>query len=232
MADLTATAPDPGLGRAHDPVDRTVHLNRTRAYAIVVAACALPRLGVLLHERDAILSNFEKSQLLAQMFLHDGTFGYVPGHPSAYTQPLYGFFLIPVFWIGGFHWWSVGTAQLLVAIATSLVVFETGRRFLSPRIGLIGAVVATLQPYLVWHDLHGNREILDQLLGAALFGLTLARRLPPHLWPAAALGVVGGLAILSNARLAAPARRARRCSCSGGAPAGSRRSPFPSSPSS
>lgn len=176
-------------------------MNRTRAYAIVVAACALPRLGVLLHERDAILSNFEKSQLLAQMFLHDGTFGYVPGHPSAYTQPLYGFFLIPVLWIGGFHWWSVGTAQLLVAIATSLVVFETGRRFLSPRIGLIGAVVATLQPYLIWHDLHGNREILDQLIGASLFGLTLLAASRRTVWTAVAVGAVGGLAVLSNARL-------------------------------
>jgi 4-amino-4-deoxy-L-arabinose transferase-like glycosyltransferase len=176
-------------------------LTRTRAYALVIAACALPRLGVLLHERASILQNFEKSKLLAQMFLRNGTFGYVPGHPSAYTQPLYGFFLIPVFWIGGFHWWSVGTAQLLVAIATSLCVFETGRRFLSWRIGVVGAVVATLQPYLVWHDLHGNREILDQLIGAALFGLTLLAASRRSVWVVVAVGAVSGLAVLSNARL-------------------------------
>jgi 4-amino-4-deoxy-L-arabinose transferase-like glycosyltransferase len=169
--------------------------------AAVVVVCALPRLGVLLHEKTAMLSNFEKSRLLAQMFLRDGTFGFVPGHPSAYTQPLYGWFLIPVFWIGGFHWWSVGFAQLVVAIATSLVVFETGRRFLSARVGLMGAVIATLQPYLVWHDLHGNREILDQLIGATLFGLTLLAASRRNLWTASAVGAVSGLAILSNARL-------------------------------
>ena len=136
------------------------------------------------------------------MFLRDGTFGYVPGHPSAYTQPLYGWFLIPVFWIGGFHWWSVGSAQLLVAIATSLIVFEIGRRFLSARVGLMGAVIATLQPYLVWHDLHGNREILDQLIGAATVRADAARGVEAHArGRAAALGAVGGLAVLSNARL-------------------------------
>ena len=126
----------------------------------------------------------------------------MPGHPSAYTQPLYGFFLVVVFWLAGFHWWSVGTAQLLVAVATSLSVFEIGRRFLSARVGLLAAVIATLQPYLVWHDLHGNREILDQLLGAAMFGLALvAGSRSARVWSAAALGLVSGLAILSNARL-------------------------------
>jgi Dolichyl-phosphate-mannose-protein mannosyltransferase len=175
--------------------------DRRLAYAVVIGACALPRLVLLLHERAALLDNFEKSHILASLYLKDGTFGYVPGHPSAYTQPLYGWFLIVVFWIAGFHWWSVGTVQLLVAVATSLVVLETGRRFLTARIGLMAAMIATLQPYLVWHDLHGNREILDQLLGAAMFGLTLAVGGRRRLWIAAALGVVSGVAVLSNARL-------------------------------
>src|SRR5262249_62159501 len=126
---------------------------------------------------------------------HHGGVGYVPGHASAYTQPLYGWFLIPIFWLAGAHWWSVGTAQLVVAVCTSLVVFETGRRFLSARIGVIAACLATLQPYLVWHDLHGNREILDQLVGAALFGLTLLAAERHSLRLAAVVGLVAGVAI-------------------------------------
>jgi hypothetical protein len=94
-------------------------------------------------------------------------------------------------------------AQLLVAVCTSLVVFETGRRFLSMRIGVLGACLATLQPYLIWHDLHGNREILDQLLGAAMFGLTLLVAERRTVGSAALLGLVSGVAILSNARLTA-----------------------------
>src|SRR5260370_24324854 len=101
------------------------------------------------------------------MYLKTGTFGYVPGEPSASTQPLYGWFLIAVYWIAGRHWWSVGTAQIAVAAATSLIVYETGRRFISPRARLLAALIPTLQPYLIWHDLHVNREILHQLLRAA-----------------------------------------------------------------
>ncbi len=176
-------------------------MTRTRAYAVVIAVCALPRIVLLVHERVGVTQNFEKSKQLAQMFVANGTFGYVPGHPTAYTQPLYGFFLIPIFWIAGFHWWSFGTVQILVAVATSLCVLEIGRRFLSLRIGLLAAVIATLQPYLVWHDIHGNREILDQLIGAALFGLTLLAASRRSIWTGVGLGVVAGLGVLSNARL-------------------------------
>jgi hypothetical protein len=168
---------------------------------VVIAVCALPRIVLLVHERVGVTQNFEKSKLLAQMYVANGTFGYVPGHPTAYTQPLYGYFLIPIFWIAGFHWWSFGTAQILVAVATSICVLETGRRFLSLRIGVLGAVIATLQPYLLWHDIHGNREILDQLIGAALFGLTLLAASRRSVWTGVGLGVVAGLGVLSNARL-------------------------------
>ena len=65
----------------------------------------------------------------------------------------------------------------------------------------MAAVIATLQPYLIWHDVHGNREILDQLLGAALFGLTLLTIARRSAWLGVALGLVSGVAVLSNARL-------------------------------
>jgi 4-amino-4-deoxy-L-arabinose transferase-like glycosyltransferase len=173
-------------------------VTRRRAYAVVIPACVLPRLAVLLHERGGVLESMEKSDALARVLLKSGTFGYIPGEPSANTQPLYGWFLWAVYWLAGRHWWSIGVAQLLVAAATAIVVCEIGRRELSARAGLVAAVVATLQPYLVWHDIHGNREILDQLLGAAMFALALVARTPLM---GAALGLVSGIAILSNSRL-------------------------------
>ncbi len=173
-------------------------MRRRSAYAVVVAACALPRLVVLLHEHSISALHMEKSDMLARILLHTGTFGYVPGEPSANTQPLYGWFLWLVYWVAGRHWWSIGSAQLAVAVATALLVYEIGRRHLSQRAGLVAAVVSTLQPYLVWHDVHGYREILDQLLGAAMVGLALAA---PTLLTGAALGLVTGVAILSNSRL-------------------------------
>jgi len=180
-------------------------VTRRTAYAVVATVAVVPRLAVLLHERGDILASFtEKSDEFARTFVDHGTFGFVPGVPSAWTQPLYTFFLVPIYWIAGREWWAVGLAQVAVAAATALIVYETGRRFLSPRAGLLAALVATLSPYLVWHDVHVNRELLDQLLAAAIVFLTLhmtegERR--PRLALAALLGVTLGLAILGNTRL-------------------------------
>jgi 4-amino-4-deoxy-L-arabinose transferase-like glycosyltransferase len=180
-------------------------VRRRWAYLIVVAACVVPRLVVLAHERGAILANnTEKSDSFATTFVHSGTYGFIPGVPSAWTQPGYSFFLIPLYWIFDRNWPTVGLAQIALAAATALIVVETGRRFLSQRAGLIAAVIATLNPYLVWHDVHVNREIVDQLTAVAVVYLTLlvAERTAGHVRAfAVALGAVLALAILANTRL-------------------------------
>jgi len=155
-------------------------------------------------ERGSILASFtEKSDDFARTFVKSGTYGFVPGVPSAYTQPLYGWFLVPLYWILGRHWLVVGLAQIAVATATALVVLVIGRRFLGPRPGLLAAVAATLNPYLVWHDVHVNREIVDQLAAAALFLLVLLAAERGTAALAAAAGLAGGAAVLGNSRLTA-----------------------------
>jgi 4-amino-4-deoxy-L-arabinose transferase-like glycosyltransferase len=169
----------------------------------VAALCALPRLVVLLHERQSITQQYvEKSDILARNFLDSGSFGYLPHTASAYTQPLYGFFLVPVYWIGGRSWVSVGLAQLAIAVLTAIVVYEIGRRLLSPGAGLLAAAIATLEPYAIWHDMHMNREILDGLAAALVVLLTLVV-LERHggILLSLLLGGAFGAAILGNARL-------------------------------
>lgn len=175
---------------------------RPGAYVFVAIACALPRIVALAVVHGRVLGSPEKSWWFARTFVASGTFGFIPGEPSASTQPLYGFFLVPLVWLFGPSGWAVGLVQTLVAVVTALLVYEVARRLLSPRAALVAAAAATLQPYLVWHDVHVNREILDQLLGAALVLATLvaAERRSARL--AALAGLVGGLAILSNTRLA------------------------------
>src|SRR5204863_234096 len=164
----------------------------------------VPRVIVLLHERDKVLSAFtDKSDDFALTFVHHGTFGLVPGQPSAYTQPLYGFFLVPVYWIFGREWWSAGFAQILVATATAFIVYAIGARLLSRSAGVFAAVVSTLNPYLVWHDVHLNREILDQLLAAAIVLCVLVAADRRSIGWAVAAGIYAGLAILGNVRLSA-----------------------------
>ena len=171
---------------------------------MVVAAAVLPRLAVLAYERGRILTAFvEKSDTFAQTLASSGTYGFIPGVPSAYTQPLYGWFLAALYWPLERHWLVVGIAQTLVAAATAVVVLYAGRRFLSARAGLVAALISTLHPYLVWHDVHVNREILDQLVGAGVFVLTLAVAERATPWLGAALGVALGASLLGNSRLTA-----------------------------
>jgi len=179
-------------------------VSRRLTYALLAAVVALPRLIALGAERGDILTSFtDKSDDFARTFLSSGTYGFVAGHPSAYTQPLYGFFLVPIYWIFGRHWEVIGTAQILVAAGTAILIYEIGRRVASPRVGFVAAAIASLHPYLVWHDVHMNREILDHFLAAAIVLLTLIAAARPTLRLAALLGVALGLGILGNVRLAA-----------------------------
>jgi len=154
-----------------------------------------------------------------------------PGPAFRYTQPLYGWFLIVVYWFTGERWWSLGVIQTLIAVATALVVLEIGRAFLPLRYAVVAALIATLQPYLIWHDVHGNREILDQLIGALLFlvALRLAKR--PSLGRRSSSAP--SAAPRSSPTLASSCSPSRSgSSCSGGAPAGSQRSRCRCSPAS
>jgi 4-amino-4-deoxy-L-arabinose transferase-like glycosyltransferase len=178
-------------------------MTRRTAYAIVVAAAVLPRLVVLLSERGTILAELvEKSDRFAQTLVASGTFGFLPDRPSAYTQPLYAWFLAGLYWTLERDWVVVGIAHLVLAALTAVVVLEIGRRVASLRVGVLGALIASLHPFLVWHDMHLNREILDGLLIAvvALLALVVSERRELPL--ALGLGGALGLAILGNARLA------------------------------
>jgi 4-amino-4-deoxy-L-arabinose transferase-like glycosyltransferase len=172
------------------------------ALLLVVAAAAVPRLVALAVERDDVLEAYvEKSDTFATTLVASGTFGFLPDVPSAYTQPLYAWFLAALYWPLERSWLVVGLAQVVVAVGTALLVLVIGRHLSSVRTGVIAALVTTLHPYLVWHDIHVNREILDGLLAALIVLLALLAYERRSLVLALGTGAVTGLAILSNARL-------------------------------
>jgi 4-amino-4-deoxy-L-arabinose transferase-like glycosyltransferase len=179
-----------------------VTLRRGPAVALVAAAAAFPRLLALGIERDDILTAYvEKSDTFARTLVASGTFGFLPEVPSAYTQPLYAWFLAALYWPLERSWVVVGVAQILLAVATALLVLAIGSHLSSVRTGVIAALVATLHPYLVWHDVHVNREIVDGVLLAAIVLLALLAHDRRSTWLAVGAGAVTGVAILSNARL-------------------------------
>ena len=105
------------------PLATLLRVSRRTSYVLLAAIVAVPRLIALGVERGDILTAFtDKSDDFARTFLASGTYGFVAGHPSAYTQPLYGFFLVPIYWIFGREWWSVGFEQILVATGTAKYV--------------------------------------------------------------------------------------------------------------
>src|SRR5215470_9143659 len=113
-------------------VDSRALASRRTAYVVVAAAAIVPRLAVLLYERGTIAAaNVDKGDDFARTFLATGTYGFIPGHPSAYTQPLYGFFLVPLYWIFDRSWMTVGAAHVVVATATAFLVYELARREVS-----------------------------------------------------------------------------------------------------
>jgi hypothetical protein len=177
-------------------------MKRSTGALVVVAAAAIPRLLVLVRERETILEEFvDKSDRFAQTLVDHGTFGFLPDVPSAYTQPLYGWFLAALYFPFGRSWLAVGIAQVVVAVATALVVFEIGSRLRSTGVGLVAAIITTLHPYVVWHDVHVNREVLDGLVLAVLALCALAAYENRSLPLSAATGAAAGIAILGNARL-------------------------------
>ena len=72
----------------------------------------------------------------------------------------------------------------------------------APRLGVAAAASRRCNPYLVWHDVHVNREILDQLVrGGARAADAARRRAAARCGSPSLLGVVSGLAMLGNTRL-------------------------------
>ncbi|HEX2345346.1 MAG TPA: glycosyltransferase family 39 protein [Gaiellaceae bacterium] len=184
------------------PIVREVSVRHSTAALVVVLAASIPRLLVLARERETILEEFvDKSDRFAVTLVEHGTFGFLPGVPSAYTQPLYGWFLAGLYLPFDRSWLAVGLAQIALAVATALLVLEIGVRLRSPGVGLVAALLTTLHPYLVWHDVHANREVLDGLVLALLVLCALLAYENRSLAMAAATGCVAGLAILGNTRL-------------------------------
>ena len=99
---------------------------RLLPYAVVALAWPCP--GSPFSSPDILARYTEKSDDFARVLAGSGTFGLVPGEPSAYTQPLYGLFLAPLYWIFGREWLAVGLVQTLVAAATAVLVYELACR--------------------------------------------------------------------------------------------------------
>ena len=107
-------------------------MSRRTAALGVAAVALLPRLIVVFVERDQLIAGLtEKSDRFARTLVETGTFGFIAGVPSAYTQPLYTLFLAPLYWAFDRSWLTIGLAQAILATGTALFVLAIGERVIS-----------------------------------------------------------------------------------------------------
>ena len=178
-------------------------MTRRTALLVVTVAAIVPRVIVVAVEREELLEGLtEKSDRFARVLVDSGTFGFIAGRPSAFTQPLYSLVLAPVYATVGRSWLSVSLLHILLAVGTALLVYLIGERVSSRPVGVTAALLATLHPYVVWHDVHVNREVVDGFLAALLTLLVVLATERNSIRFAAFAGAASGLAVLGNARLA------------------------------
>ena len=145
------------------------------AALLLVLATALPRLAALLHERgvDRRRERREGRRLRPDLprardvRLHPGSSVCVHAAALRLVPPASLLDLRAP--LGGRR----ARADRRRRACTTLVVWQIGRRWLTPGAGLVAGLLVALHPYLVWHDVHMNREILDHLLAACIVYLTL-----------------------------------------------------------
>ncbi len=178
-------------------------MSRRVALLIVTAAAIVPRAVVVIVERQRLLEGLtEKSDRFATNLVNSGTLGFIPGRPSAFTQPLYSLVLAPLYATVGRSWLSVAVLQILIAAGTAVLVYAIGTRIASRQIAVLASLLATLHPYLMWHDVHLNREIVDGFLAALVTLLVVLTTERNSVRLAACTGAACGFAVLGNARLA------------------------------
>ena len=212
-------------GRRSPPREPPTRLRARRRGAARCRASACS-----LHERGGISRRtWRRSDASRACFVDTGTFGFIPGEPSANTQPLYAWFLIPIYWVAGRHWWSVGArADRSSRSRRRSSSTRSAAASLSPRLGLDrgGDRDPPAVPRLARRPRATARSSTS--CSARRCSARARRRRPPDaLAGRRARCSSRGLAILSNTRLLAAAARARRVPALAAGSAGSRPSLVP-----
>ena len=96
-------------------------MTRTRATLLVVArrSAATARRARRTNVGRSSRSSSRRATASRRPSSTSGTFGFLPGVPSAYTQPLYAFFLAALYWPLGASGWSSAWRRSRVAVATA-----------------------------------------------------------------------------------------------------------------
>jgi 4-amino-4-deoxy-L-arabinose transferase-like glycosyltransferase len=138
------------------------------------------------------------TQLAANLLQGEG-FGWGPGQLTSIRPPLYPAMVASIWAVAGAgNLQAVRLVQILLALATTVLVYQLGRRTFGPRVGNYAAAVFWLYPSLIFFNFTILTETLFTLLLVAFVLCAVRLVQAPGASTALACGVSLGLAALAR----------------------------------
>ena len=174
---------------------------RERLFWGVVAVGLVLRLAILSQTSTlgTTIGDEQQYSQLGQSILAGDGLAWAPDRPTSLRPPLYPALLAAIWSIAGpLNMQAVRAFQILLALATTVVVYFLGARIYDRRIGRYAAAACWLYPSLIFFNSLILTETLFTLLlvTCVLFGVVLVQT--PRWWAALLCGISLGLAALTR----------------------------------
>jgi 4-amino-4-deoxy-L-arabinose transferase-like glycosyltransferase len=148
-----------------------------------------------------IIDEQQYSQIARSIVAGHG-FAWGEGRPTSIRPPLYPAMLAGIWSVSGSeNLQAVRVVQILLALATTALVYVLGARIYDARVGRWAAVVCWLYPSFIFFNFLILTETLFTLLLVAFVLLTVLLVQTPRAWLAVACGVTLGFATLTRSIL-------------------------------
>jgi 4-amino-4-deoxy-L-arabinose transferase-like glycosyltransferase len=184
--------------------DSTNQGRRWRVLAYLFAGGLILRL-VLLWSTTSLFTPIVDEQQYRQLALNvlDGDgFAWSPGEPTSLRPPMYPTLLAGIWAVAGHdNMQAVRIVQILLALLTTFVVYQLGRRAFGSAVGEIGAITVWLYPSLIFFNFTILTETLFTFLLTLFVLLTVMLVQTPRWWIAALSGLTLGVAALTRSVL-------------------------------
>jgi 4-amino-4-deoxy-L-arabinose transferase-like glycosyltransferase len=174
-----------------------------RALTIAFVAGLVIRMVLLVNTRTLatrIVDEQQYSQIARSLVAGNG-FAWGPGRPTSIRPPLYPALLATVWAVSPDNLQAVRILQILLGLATAMLVYLLGSQVYGPTVGALAAAGFWLYPSFIFFNFLVLTETLFTFLLVAFVLLTVVLVQTPRAWIALACGLTLGLAALTRSIL-------------------------------
>jgi 4-amino-4-deoxy-L-arabinose transferase-like glycosyltransferase len=182
---------------------RALSPRQRRALLVVFAAGLAIRLVILADTASLttkIVDEQQYSQIAANLAAGNG-FAWEPGQRTSIRPPLYPALLAAIWTISPGNLQAVRIVQIVVGLATALLLYVLAARIYGPQAGAWAAAVGWLYPSLMLYNFLILTETLFTFFLVAFVLLTVLLVQTPRAWSAIGGGLALGLAALTRSVL-------------------------------